>query len=141
MDSVQGGYRSEQHARCANHQEVAALAKCCRCKTALCDVCVPFVINQDVWCEPCGAGVVEETRIPWGKVAVVLAVGLPIVFAIWVFPFFTAMERTMPIYVLLAGFFAVGGVAAKVAQTTAGEAPIVSRRAPGSPLPSAAKRL
>jgi hypothetical protein len=141
MKPVQGGYRSEQHVRCANHEETAALTKCCRCRSPLCDPCASFVINQDVWCEPCGAGVVDETKVPWGKVVAVVAIGLPLVMAVWLSPIFIGADRTMPLYIPLGGAAAVIGIATKIARTTAGEAPMVSRRLPGRPLPSAAKRL
>jgi hypothetical protein len=71
----------------------------------------------------------------------VLVIGFPLVGLAWLLPVLLGGDRTMPLYIPLGGTFAVLGLAAKIARTTAGEAPIVVRRRPGSPLPTAAKRL
>ena len=124
---------------CANHPETSAAARCGKCRTALCDPCSAFLINDAAWCEPCGNEEVESGK---GHPVVAIVV-LAVLFVGWL-----GLMAVQLFVIRRVWFWTIAlvivpfGVAWPIAYPpTTGEKPIiVDRRVRRVPLPASARR-
>lgn len=128
---------TSEYLACANHSGTPGVGRCVCCRVSLCDPCTVFAINDDPWCEACGSTLEEDSRPRYARAAVLLLIAWGLVSTVWIakvvfvpmpVPYFFGM-----VFLGYAGgLYAAWGAASPA---TAGEAPTIVRRKPGSPLP------
>lgn len=111
---------------CANHSETNAIARCTRCRSAFCDGCIVFLVNDDPWCEPCGNGEIDS-----GKGSPILAVvALLVLLALFAAFMFVQLYVVRRFYFVTAALvFVPFGVAWRIAYPpTTGDKPVIVDR-------------
>jgi hypothetical protein len=92
---------------CANHPEYPFLRACPKCAEPFCSTCLPFAVNGDPWCEPCGNALLEETRPRWLAGAVVWTLGIGLVTLVAILRYVLVAGRIPYFWMLLTAGYVV----------------------------------
>jgi hypothetical protein len=67
---------------CARHAGVSAASSCSRCSTALCDACLPFLVDERLACARCAGAASREGRPRWELAGAFLLAGTGILWSL-----------------------------------------------------------
>ncbi len=91
-------YQTSASAACVNDGS-AMRAKCTHCDKPFCDTCLAFTVNGNLWCEPCGNRIEEDSEPKWIQ-GLVLGGGIFAATAVLFFVLWVVSQRIFPILMI-----------------------------------------